>query len=156
MTLSLENTGMAVTIDIGETDDIHPKNKQDVGKRLALHALAKEYGKDVTWSGPIYRAMRIWEDKVTLKFNHVRSGLTTSDGKAPTGFAIAGKDRNFVWADAVIKGRTVVVSSPQVPHPVAVRYAWADNPVCNLVNGKGLPASPFRTDSWPGITVNNK
>lgn len=156
MALSLKNTGMATIIDIGEADDIHPRNKQDVGKRLALNALAKDYGKKVTWSGPMYRSKRIWRDKVTLRFSHVGSGLATSDGEAVKGFAIAGEDRKFVWADAVIRGRRVVVSSPEVPNPVAVRYAWAINPVCNLVNGKGLPASPFRTDPWPGLTVNNQ
>lgn len=156
MTLSLKNTGMAVIIDIGEAKDIHPKNKQDVGKRLALNALAKNYGQDVVWSGPIYKSMRVWKDKIVLKFDHVLSGLTTSDGEAPKGFAIAGADKKFVWADAIVKGKKVIVSSPQVPEPVAVRYGWAINPVCNLVNGKGLPASPFRTDEWPGLTVNNK
>jgi len=156
MTLSLKKTGMAVIIDIGEAKDIHPKNKQDVGKRLALNALAKDYGKDVAWSGPMYKSMRVWKDKIVLKFDHVLSGLTTSDGEAPKGFAIAGADKKFVWADAIIKGKKVIVSSPQVPAPVAVRYGWAINPVCNLLNGEGLPASPFRTDQWPGVTVNNK
>lgn len=156
MTLSLKNTGMAVIIDIGEAKDIHPQNKQDVGKRLALNALAKDYGKDVAWSGPMYHTMRVWKGKATLGFTHTHGGLTTRDGESLKGFAIAGEDRRFVWADAVIKGKRVVVSSPEVPHPVAVRYAWADNPECNLVNGKGLPASPFRTDQWPGITVDNK
>jgi len=156
MTLSLKNTGMAVIIDIGEAKDIHPKNKQDVGRRLALNALAKNYHKDVEWSGPQYKSMRVWNDNITLKFNHVNSGLTTRNGEALQGFAIAGADKKFVWADAVIKGKSVVVSSPQVAEPVAVRYGWANNPVCTLVNGKGLPASPFRTDQWPGLTVNNK
>lgn len=156
MTLSLKKTGMAVIIDIGEAKDIHPKNKQDVGKRLALNALAKDYGKDVVWSGPMYKSMRAQKDKIVLNFKHAHGGLTTSNGEAPKGFAIAGADKKFVWADAVIKGNKVIVSSPQVPEPVAIRYAWANNPVCNLVNGKGLPASPFRTDQWPGLTVNNK
>lgn len=156
MTLSLKNTGMAVIIDIGEAKDIHPKNKQDVGKRLALNALAKDYGKNVVWSGPMYKSMRIWKDKITLKFANTNGGLTTSDGETLKGFAIAGADKKFVWANAVIKGNKVIVSSPEVPEPVAVRYAWAINPVCNLINGKKLPASPFRTDQWPGVTVNNK
>jgi sialate O-acetylesterase len=156
MTLKLKNTGMAVIIDIGEAKDIHPKNKQDVGKRLALNALAKDYGKKVTWSGPLYKSMRIADDKVILRFAHTDGGLAVRGGDALKGFAIAGKDRKFVWADAEIKGNTVVVSSPQVLKPAAVRYAWANNPVCNLVNGTGLPASPFRTDQWPGQTRNSK
>ncbi len=156
MTLSLKNTGMAVIIDIGEAKDIHPKNKQDVGKRLALNALAKDYGKTVVWSGPMYKSMHVGKDKITLRFAHAQGGLTTREGETLKGFAIAGPDKKFVWADAIIKGKTVVVSSPQVSEPVAVRYAWANNPACNLINGKGLPASPFRTDAWPGLTVNNK
>ena len=104
----------------------------------------------------MYKSMRIWKDKIIVKFTHTLSGLTTSDRETPKGFAIAGADKKFVWADAVIKGKKVIVSSPQVPAPVAVRYGWAINPVCNLVNGEGLPASPFRTDQWPGVTVNNK
>ncbi len=156
MALSLKNTGMAVAIDIGEAKDIHPRNKQDVGKRLALNALAKDYKKRVVWSGPLYKSMRVQGDKIALRFTHAHGGLTAADGKALTGFAIAGEDRKFVWAEAEIKGKTVIVSSPNVSNPVAVRYAWAHNPVCNLANGKGLPASPFRTDQWPGLTVNNK
>ncbi|NLO34054.1 MAG: sialate O-acetylesterase [Candidatus Hydrogenedentes bacterium] len=156
MTLDLKKTGMAVIIDIGEAKDIHPRNKQDVGKRLALNALAKDYRQQVVWSGPMYRSMRIWKDKAILSFNHINGGLTTSDGEAPKGFAIAGADKKFVWADAVIKGNKVIVSSPEVAEPVAVRYAWAHNPICNLINGKLLPASPFRTDDWPGLTVDKK
>jgi len=156
MTLSLRNTGMATIIDIGEAKDIHPKNKQDVGKRLALNALAKDYGKNVVWSGPMYKSMRVSGDKIILSFSHTDGGLKARDGETLKGFAVAGADKIFVWADAVIQGKKVVVSSPQVPKPVAVRYAWANNPVCNLVNGEGLPASPFRTDQWPGLTVNNK
>lgn len=156
MTLALKNTGMAVTIDIGDADDIHPKNKQDVGKRLALNALAKDYDKDMVYSGPMYKAMRIWKGKAILSFSHTHGGLTTSDSGPVKGFALAGNDRKFVWADAVIKDKHVVVSSPQVPDPVAVRYAWASNPDCNLVNGAGLPASPFRTDQWPGMTLGSK
>lgn len=156
MTLSLKNTGMATIIDIGEAKDIHPKNKQDVGKRLALNALAKDYGKNVVWSGPMYKSMRTSGDKITLRFSQIDGGLAAREGETLKGFAIAGADKKFVWADAVIKGKKVVVSSPQVPKPVAVRYAWANNPVCNLINEAGLPASPFRTDQWPGLTVNNK
>jgi sialate O-acetylesterase len=152
MTLSQPNTGMAVTIDIGEANDIHPKNKQDVGKRLALWALAKTYKKDVRYSGPLYRYMEIKDNRAILHFDHVGGGLVTQGSKELKGFAVAGEDRKFVWADAKIKGDTVVVRSEKVSVPAAVRYGWADNPKCNLYNRAGLPASPFRTDTWPGIT----
>lgn len=155
MTLTLENTGMAVIIDIGQADDIHPRNKQDVGKRLALWALAKIHGKAIAWSGPLYRSMKVDGDEIVLHFDHVNGGLV-AEGEPLKGFAVAGADRKFVWADARIDGSTVVVRSDKVARPVAVRYAWADNPVCNLYNGAGLPASPFRTDDWPGITAGKK
>lgn len=156
MTLSLKKTGMATIIDIGEADDIHPRNKQDVGKRLAFNALAKDYGKQIIFSGPMYKNMQIRNGAIVLSFNHAHGGLRAADNGDLTGFAIAGSDKKFVWADAVVRGKTVVVSSPDVKEPVAVRYAWANNPVCNLVNGAGLPASPFRTDDWPGLTDNNE
>lgn len=156
MTLALPNAGMATIIDIGEADDIHPKNKQDVGKRLALWALAKTYGKDLVYSGPLYKSMEKKGNQVVLHFDHIGSGLVAGGGESLKGFAIAGADRKFVWADAHIEGDTVVVSSDQVPEPVAVRYAWADNPVCNLYNKEKLPASPFRTDQWPGVTADNR
>jgi len=156
MTLALPNTGMAVIIDIGEADDIHPKNKQDVGKRLALWALARSYGKELVYSGPIYKSMEIDVEKIILHFDHIGGGLVAGPDEPLKGFAIAGADRKFVWADAKIDGDSVVVSSSEVSTPVAVRYAWADNPVCNLYNKEGLPASPFRTDDWPGITIDNK
>ncbi len=156
MALTLKNTGMAVTIDIGDAKDIHPKNKQEVGRRLALNALAKDYGKNVDYFGPMYKSMSVKGSEIAVKFAHTDDGLVAKDGEALKGFAIAGADKKFVWADAKIKGNKVLVSSPQVAKPVAVRYAWAHNPVCNLFNGAGLPASPFRTDSWPGETVNNK
>ena len=143
---------MAVIIDIGEANDIHPKNKQDVGKRLALWALAKTHGKAIAYSGPLYKSMRVRGDKIILRFDHVNGGLVAGGGEPLRGFAIAGEDRKFIWADAEIDGDTVVVRSDKVSKPVAVRYAWANNPVCNLYNGAGLPASPFRTDDWPGIT----
>ena len=152
MTLNRPNTGMAVIIDIGEADNIHPKNKQDVGKRLALWALAKTYGRDVVYSGPIYESMQRQGNKTVLRFDHVGGGLVAKGGQLK-GFAIAGDDRRFVWADARIEGDTVIVSSEKVARPAAVRYAWADNPVCNLYNEAGLPASPFRTDTWPGVTA---
>jgi sialate O-acetylesterase len=143
-TLALANTGMAVTIDIGTTNDIHPKNKQDVGMRLALAARAVTYGEKIEYSGPLFRqatpegsAMRLW-------FDHVGGGLTAKGGSL-TGFEIAGADRKFVPADAAIDGATIVVSSPSVSAPVGVRYAWSDDPRCNLYNAEGLPASPFRS-----------
>jgi sialate O-acetylesterase len=146
-TLAVANTGMAITIDVGEADDIHPKNKQDVGKRLALWALGTTYGKDVVPSGPIYKSMRKQNGTIVLEFDHVGDGLVARGDKLQ-GFAIAGEDRQFVFADAEISGNTVLVSSPAVKDPVAVRYAWAPNPNCNLYNSAGLPASPFRTDEW--------
>lgn len=155
MTLSLQDTGMATIIDIGEAADIHPKNKQDVGRRLALWALAKTYKKDVVYSGPLYRSMKVRDGKIVLRFDCVGDGLVAKGGPLK-GFAIAGADKKFVWADAVIEGKTVVVSSDKVADPVAVRYAWADNPVCNLYNKADLPASPFRTDDWPGVTADRK
>ncbi len=153
MALELPNTGMAVAIDIGEADNIHPKNKQDVGKRLALHALALDYGEDVVYSGPVYESMHRKGDKIVLRFKHAAGGLEAVGGERLEGFAIAGADRKFVWADAEIDGDKVVVSSDKVEDPVAVRYGWADNPECNLYNAAGLPASPFRTDEWPGVTA---
>jgi len=150
MTLALPKTAMAVTIDIGEAGSIHPLDKQDVGHRLALAAEATVYGQSIEYSGPMYQAMTAQDNKIILHFAH-GAGLVAHGDKL-TGFAIAGADKKFVWADAKIDGDTVVVSSAAVPNPVAVRYAWADNPVCNLYNNAGLPASPFRTDDWPGIT----
>ena len=156
LALKTPNTGMAVIIDIGDAADIHPKNKQDVGLRLALWALAQTYGKKLVYSGPLYDSLKIDGDKVRLSFKHLGGGLVAKGGALKT-FAIAGEDKKWVWADAVIDGATVVVSSAQVPKPVAVRYAWANNPEgCNLYNQEGLPASPFRSDDWPGITANNK
>jgi sialate O-acetylesterase len=152
LALDLPLTGMAVTIDIGKADDIHPRNKQDVGKRLAQNALHTTYGQDVVPCGPFYRDMKIVGSEIHLSFDHVADGLVTPDMQPLLGFSIAGQDRRFVWADAQIQGEQVVVSSPQVTEPVAVRYAWSDNPACNLYNSANLPALPFRTDDWPGIT----
>ncbi len=155
-TLNLYNTGMAVTTDIGDAFDIHPKNKQDVGKRLALAARAKTYGEKIAYSGPIYDSYQIEGNKIRISFKNTDKGLIAKDGSALKGFAIAGVDHTFHWADAVIDRNTVVVSCPLVEFPIAVRYAWADNPVCNLYNGAGLPASPFRTDDWAGLTFGKK
>ena len=148
MALELPNTGMAVTIDIGEAKDIHPKNKQDVGNRLALNALAKVYGKDIPYSGPMYKSMKKEGSKMRLQFTNTDKGLKIKGNKELKGFAIAGKDKKFVWAKAKVDGDEVVVWNSKIKNPVAVRYAWASNPLCNLYNGADLPASPFRTDSW--------
>jgi sialate O-acetylesterase len=157
MTLALPKTGMAVIIDVGEADDIHPRNKQDVGKRLALSARRVVYGEsNVVHSGPSYKSMKIEGNKIRLTFANTGSGLVASGGELKE-FAIAGPDKQFVWAEARIEGNTIVVSSDKVPAPVAVRYAWANNPdKANLFNKEGLPASPFRTDDWPGLTVGKK
>ncbi|MBI5760087.1 MAG: sialate O-acetylesterase [Planctomycetales bacterium] len=143
--LSVPNTGMAITIDVGEAGDIHPKNKQAVGQRLAMNALAQFYGQQIAASGPLYASHKIVNGAVTISFRHADGGLAPREGDLK-GFAIAGADKKFVWAKAKIVGNTVVVSHPDVKEPVAVRYAWSDNPDCNLSNGEGLPASPFRTD----------
>ena len=152
MALSLPNTGMAVAIDIGDAQDIHPKNKQEVGRRLALNAMHIAYDEGIEYSGPIYKDMSIEANKIRLSFDHTNGSLRTKNDEKLTGFAIAGSDKIFYWAEAVIDGETVVVYNDNIPNPVSVRYAWAANPVCNLYNSAGLPASPFRTDSWPGLT----
>ncbi|MCW1884936.1 GDSL-type esterase/lipase family protein [Luteolibacter flavescens] len=147
-TLALPHTGMAVTLDIGDEKDVHPRNKQDVGLRLARLAMYDAYGrKDVIHSGPVFRMSEIEDGRVVLHFDHIADGLVAKDG-ALRHFAIAGDDRKFVWADAEIEdGDKVIVSSPEVPRPAYVRYAWADNPSsANLRNSAGLPAAPFRTD----------
>ena len=148
MALELPNTGMAVAIDIGNEIDIHPKNKQDVGKRLALNALAIVYGDDIPYSGPMYKSMNIVESKIRIQFDHTNNGLKAKGSSELKGFAIAGADKKFVWAEAKIEGDEVVVWNAKVKNPIAVRYAWASNPICNLYNGAELPASPFRTDTW--------
>lgn len=152
MTLREPHTGMAVAIDIGDGDDLHPRNKLDVGRRLAAWALARTYNQHVAPSGPLFDRFSIDGDKVRISFKHA-TGLKTNDDGPVKGFAIAGADRRYVWANARIEGNTVVVSSPQIKKPVAVRYGWADNPVVNLYNNADLPASPFRTDDWPGVTA---
>ena len=174
-TLRLPNTGQAVIIDIGESADIHPRNKKDVGERLARIALANDYGKSMPFSGPVFEALAIKENQAILSFRHAEGGLIaqplgeTYDVRSLTGetaplarnspnselegFAICGEDKVWVWADAKIQGDKVIVTSEKVPSPVAVRYAWADNPTCNLANAAGLPASPFRTDDFPLTTL---
>jgi len=139
-------------VDIGDVKDIHPKNKQDVGRRLGLWAQAKVYGQSVVFSGPSYKSMTVEGNKIRLQFDHVGSGLVASDGKPLTYFTIAGADQKFVPATAVIDGNSVVVSSDQVAQPAAVRFAWVDDTAPNFANKEGLPASPFRTDAWKGVT----
>ena len=182
MTLSLPSTGEAVIIDIGEARDIHPKTKQDVVLRLALNALAKDYGRKIVYSGPRFDSMTVEGGKARVKFAHAGGGLVAkpfADPVTPSGptlakrfgvdvaalrpktqvigFAVAGDDKQFVWADAAtIQGDCVVVSSSKVAKPVAVRYAWENNPVCNLYSKEGLPACPFRSDDWKGVTADAK
>lgn len=145
--LSVPNTAMAVAIDIGEWNDIHPDQKKPVGDRLALAAEKIAYGENVVYSGPLYQSSAIEGDKIIISFTHTGTGLTTNDGEPPAEFAIAGADKKFVWAKATIEGDKVVVSSDEVPNPKYVRYAWADDPINpNLINKEGLPAAPFRTD----------
>lgn len=178
MTLKLPNTGMAVITDYGNEHDIHPTPKRPVGERLALLARAKTYGEKVEYSGPQYQAMKIEGNKAILTFDHVDGGLVAhemvptdertdnagnthaawrvksgSEGAQLLGFTIAGKDQVFHPAKAEISGKHVIVSSDAVPEPVAVRYGWADHPLCNLFNRAGLPASPFRTDDFPALTA---
>jgi sialate O-acetylesterase len=140
--LALKNTGMAVTIDIGDPDDIHPKNKQDVGLRLALAARAITYGEKIEWSGPLYRQVTQEEHALRVWFDH--AGGLMAKGATVTGFEVAGADGKYSVAEAKIEGTSVVVSSPAVPTPISVRYGWAANPACNLFNKEGLPASPFQ------------
>lgn len=151
MTERLPHTGMAVAVDIGEAESIHPRNKRAVGDRLARIALKDVYGRaDVCARGPRFRGLKLDGGKIRLNFETEGRGLRL-DGKGANGFAVAGYDHQFHWADAVVEGDSVVVSSPRVPNPIAVRYAWADNPVAGLRNDLGLPAAPFRTDDWPPI-----
>lgn len=156
LTTNLDNTGVSCTIDIGMEKDIHPSNKQDVGHRLALIARAKTYGQNVEFSGPLYKSYEMMGHCIRIHFDHTTGGLKTNDDRPVTGFAIAGPDHVWHWATATIDGNSVIVSSDKVKFPVAVRYAWADNPACNLYNGANLPAFPFRTDCWNGVTYGVK
>ena len=151
-TRSVPYTAMAVITDVGDEKDIHPKQKQPVGERLAMAALGLAYGQPLKWEGPEFDAMKVEHGKAILRFRLHGSNLETPNGEEPKGFTIAGDDRKFVNASARIEGNTVVVWSEQVPNPAAVRYGWANYPVVNLRNKEGLWASPFRTDTWPGIT----
>lgn len=178
MALTLPRTGQAVLIDTGEAENIHPRNKRDAGERLALIALAKDYGKKELFSGPAYDAMKIEAGRIRLTFRHTDEGLVAkplpvtyevnthkgqtaplvrnSPGSQLEGFAICGEDRRWQWANAKIDGDSVLVWSNEIAHPVAVRYAWGDNPTCNLYNAGDLPASPFRTDDFPLTTRDNR
>jgi len=159
MTMSLPNTGEAVIIELGEAVDIHPKNKQDVAKRLARWALAKDYGfENLVYRSPKYKSMEKSDNAITLTFEHVGGGLDTFDVNQPIGFTIAGEDKVFHHATAELVGKgggitQIKVMSDKVSDPVAVRYAWADNPICNVQNREGLPLTPFRTDDWSGVTT---
>ena len=148
----LPKVGMAVITDVGDKDDIHPTKKVPVGARLALAARALAEGEKIEFSGPIYRRLEIKGPQAILHFDHARKGLEARGGELK-GFALCGEDRKFVWAKAAIAGDTVVVSSPDIAAPVAVRYGWADYPDVNLWNKDGLPASPFRTDNFPMVTA---
>lgn len=154
------NTAMAVAIDLGQEKNIHPIRKAPLGERLALAARNVAYGHDVACAGPEFAAMTIDGDAARIRFENTRAGLRTSDGRPPVGFAVSAGctdftqgNRGFGWAEARIEGDVVIVRSDSVKHPAAVRYAWAQNPDCNLVNSRGLPAAPFRTDDWPGVTI---
>lgn len=150
-TKALPNTGMAVITDYGDAQDIHPKQKEPVGARLALLARGIAYGQRIVAQGPVYKSMSVRGDSIVLSFDSVGSGLEAKGGPLK-GFTIAGEDRSFVDAQAEIVGKTIVVRSPQVPKPVAVRFGWLNCPEVNLFNKEGLPATPFRTDDWPGVT----
>ncbi|HEY9249847.1 MAG TPA: sialate O-acetylesterase [Rariglobus sp.] len=179
LALALPNTGQATLIDLGEAANIHPRNKKDVGDRLALIALARDYGRSGPFSGPVYDSVSFANGKAVVRFKHVEGGLVArplpetydvnsqntlvtaplvrnSPASQLEGFALCGEDKTWFWADASIQGDTVVVSSDKVPAPVAVRYAWADNPTCNLYNRAGLPAAPFRTDDFPAMSLKTK
>jgi sialate O-acetylesterase len=151
----VKNSGLAVTVDTGDPDNIHPKDKKIVGERLALCALAKEYGKKISYAGPTFKSVEHLPGKLKLHFDHTDGGLVVK-GDTLEEFSIAGKDRKWYWADAKIEGDAVIVSSSKVPDPEAVRYAWQANPAATFYNGAGLPAVPFRTDNWPSITENQK
>ncbi len=152
---NVTNTGLAVTIDTGDRHNLHPPRKAEIGERLALWALGTTYGKKLVYSGPLYDSAQVAGNHMRIRFQSTGSGLEAR-GETLKGFAIAGPDKKFHWAEAHIEGEGVIVSSESVPYPVAVRYAWADSPECNLFNKEGLPASPFRTDDWPGASTGKR
>ena len=151
---NVPDCGLAVINDLGDAKNIHPTRKAQVGQRLALVARAKAYAQNVVYSGPVFKDMTVSESTVRLRFDQAHGGLVAGSGGL-TGFAVAGADRRWVWADARIDGDTVVLTNTAVTNPVAVRYAWAIGAVASLFNGAGLPASPFRTDEWPGVGSGN-
>ncbi len=152
---TVKNAGLAVTVDTGEADNIHPKDKLIVGERLALDALANEYGKKISYAGPTYVSATPLAGALKLRFKNTDGGLVVKGGQLGE-FSVAGKDHQWHWAEARIEGDAIIVSSPAVPEPIAARYAWQANPYATLYNGAGLPAVPFRTDDWPGITDKHK
>ena len=152
---TVSKTGLAVTIDVGDSKNLHPPRKAEIGDRLALWALGTTYGRKVVYSGPIYDSMKTTANEIHIRFRHLGDGLEAR-GETLKGFTIAGANRKFHWADARIEGDEVVVSSKEVSTPVAVRYAWANSPDCNLYNKDGLPASPFRSDDWPGASAGKR
>lgn len=157
-TMTLSNTpktGMALAIDVGTYDDIHPRNKQPVGARLALAARNVAYKEKLVYSGPMYSSMKVEGSRVVLNFQHAGGGLEAKGGDLK-GFLVAGEDKVWHEAKAEIQGKQVIVLSTAVAKPIAVRYAWAKFPTCNLYNKEGLPAVPFRTDDWPMITAPKK
>jgi sialate O-acetylesterase len=143
----LPNTAQVVTIDVGDAADLHPRNKEPVGQRLALAARRIAYGESVADGGPLYRAHAVRGKEVLVEFDNVGDGLDLRSGPVSS-FAVAGADQRWYWAEARIEGNRVILSSAQVPNPVAVRYGWANSPVATLFNRQGWPAAPFRTDSW--------
>jgi hypothetical protein len=147
---------LVTTIDLGESRNVHPRDKAEVSRRAAQAAEVTLYGQNVPWAGPIFQAASSLGDSIRLQFASQDSTFRARNGPALRSFGIAGQDRRFVWADARIENGAVIVSSPAVPQPVAVRYDWADSPDGNLTNGTGLPAAPFRTDEWPGITFDQR
>ena len=153
----LKNVGEAVIIDVGEGRDIHPRNKQIVANRLVRNALAKDYGVSIPYQSPRYQSMEVKENKIILTFDHVGQGLYCFDIREPIGFTICGEDQKFAWAQAKLVGKDKVeVWAESIEKPTAVRYAWADNPVCNLYRRDGsvtLPMTPFRTDNFPLTTM---
>ncbi len=153
---TVPKVGIAVITDVGDKDDIHPTRKAPVGERLALLARARAYHQKIEFSGPALEQIRVLAGEIRLRFGHSHRGLKTSDGHPPTGFTIAGADHKFHAATARIDGSRIIVSSPEVAHPLAVRYGWNDFPTVNVVNATGLPASPFRTDDWPLTTETPK
>ena len=148
---NVPNSGVAVCIDTGDPDNIHPKDKKVVGERLALCALTQHYGEKLPYQGPTFKSAELLPGTMKLHFDHTDGGLVVKGDKLKE-FSLAGKDRKWHWADARIEGDAIVVSSPMVPEPEAARYAWQSYPAATLYNGAGLPAVPFRTDDWPGIT----